>query len=266
MASSTIPIIIMIASFVIYLVFNSINERLGAFFLIVFFLFAVPNIDAIQGLFYGLTLVAVMIFAPFSRLKTNRESVTIGKKRITGVLPQLGFVILGIGIWLIMRSLQVQSPAAAIIGVPQLAIVGNLPETLKMLFAPTIIGLLGIIENLFFFTLYLILTTEAFGRFFSAIGAVSAKIPAVGRMIGVFFTSIGSGLLNKIFAGITTAVLFSLFHLSVYGLVLGALVFAVLVMSLWIISFEVFRDTTPADTSHWMWNGLIQLGRSFSIT
>lgn len=245
MDSVLIPIIIAVGSFLLYLALDSKNVLFGSAFLFIIFWFASANLDARQGFFYIIGIIFFAIFGRNTNIGLNEGSARVGEKSFGSTfLASVVMVGVGIAIYGIMRVVSGASPVgASIIGVPTLSI---LDSQLTSLFSITIIALLGVIENRAFFTLYHVIVK-------SPLGSLFGLIPFVG---GLF-----SKIADNILAIIITSVTFAFFHISVYGLNAGALVFASIIMGTWIISWLLTNRTYPADTSHALWNGIIEIGR-----
>jgi len=236
------PILALIVVLLVFIILNTIKPLLADIFIFVWFLFSIPNIEGslLTATFYGLASIFIIVIR-LSKPTFILESETInkiGKTSLAGKIPFIG-VGLGIAIFFIMRLLQGVS-ATAIIGVPSLGISGQTA-------AVTTVMLLGIVETRFFFIIY---------NIFKENKGIFLKVPILSQFLGMILV---------VLPIIMTATLFAVFHLSAYSLNISTLVFAGLVMVIWIISFVITKSDLPASVSHALWNGVVSLARVLGI-
>lgn len=225
-----IPVIIVLAILIFLNNIPKVGYLLSNVFLGVLFLFAIPNIDEKLGSYYSIMLLFIFIFS-FIKLtsapKDTSEAEVSGFK-FKDITFSLAALVIGVLIYFAMRSLQ-GSTEQSILGVPELLAVAGVTGYLM----PSLIGALGFIENRFFFGLFAIIFTFL--------------IP------------------NPIIAGIIASVLFGLFHVAAFGLAVGSIIFAILIMFIWILFFLTPFGEEPTSTSHYLWNSDIATGKVLSI-
>jgi len=236
------PILALIGVLAIFVLLDVINPLLSDIFIFFYFGWAFINIEGSTTLatFYLIAIIFVMLIR-VSKLNFALKSKTIrefGGVKLAGKIPFLG-IGLGIAIFMIMRLLQGASETA-IIGTPSLAITSPA-------FNVTTIMLLGIVETRLFFTLYNLLKENQ--------GALY-KIPLLGSVMAI---------LSPVLPIVLVSVLFSVFHITAYALSLSALLFAGMVMVLWVISFIITKSDLPANISHALWNGIVSLSKTLGI-
>lgn len=239
------PIIFFVLALIIFIILDVINPLLSDISIFLYFAWAYTNIEGSTTIatFYLIAVLFVIVVRLAQRsfsLKDHSEKpiMKLLGINLTGKLPILG-VGLGIGIFLIMRMLQGVS-TASIIGTPTLALSSDIMSVVT-------ISLLGIVETRLFFTI--------FNLFKENVG-VFTLIPFVGMFLGIF---------APVVPVIFVSVLFGIFHLTAYSLSLSAILFAVMVMVIWIISFIITKSDLPANISHYLWNGIVVLNRILGI-
>src|SRR3990167_2789986 len=244
MVSPTLAIIIVLVLYVIlYAIGRNKNiPYLADIFIFIYFLFAFINIEgsATLATFYLFAIIFVIAFeVAQSKFTVNSQQIKeIGGFKLKSKLPLIG-IGLGFGILLIMRVLQT-SVEGSIIGVPSLAITSPA-------FGVSTITLLGIVENRLFFTIYELLKANT---------QLLLAIPFIGGLLGIF---------NLILPVVLTAILFAIFHLTAYSLSVSTMIFAALVMVIWLLSYILTKSDLPANLAHGMWNGTIALGRVLGV-
>lgn len=237
MVSPIIAAILVLLAFILIDAFSPLLADISIFF---YFLFAFINISGSQPLatFYLFGSLFVILFRVIGLgLTTEDSKEPVINLKFLKNFPFLG-VGLGIAIFAAMRLLQGTAPGA-IIGVPSLAISSQV-------FSITTIMLLGVVETRMFFTLLKIADRNK--------GFILA-LPVVGAMLAVAVPILGILLV---------ALLFGIFHLTAYQSV-SSIVFAVLVMGIWIGTFLLTKSDRPANISHMLWNGSVQLNRVLGI-
>jgi len=129
-------------------------------------------------------------------------------------------ILLGLGLYSLIRIASA-SAEASILGAPTLSI---LPPDI---FMTASIGMLGVIENRFFLTLFNIL----------------------------------QGIVGMVFGALLVMVLFAMFHLFAYSLSISALIWAGIIMGLWIASYVVSQDDIVSNVSHSLHNVTVTISR-----
>ena len=214
-----------------YLIFLSLIDNLVAPELadiIIFFTFwfAYANLDkSWVATFYmfGLIFYMIMRFGSLQIKTSNQNSFDSGKatgnKKFTG----MGFVvfswIISGAVFMLMVGMQT-SQNFSILGHPSLSIASDLGKT----FAPLLSGVLGFVENKTFFTLF-----EVIRQYFG----------------------------SDILALLIVVVAFPIFHVTAYGLMFSAMIFAGIVMLIWLILYMVGLGEDPGNNSHFGWNALL---------
>ena len=239
------PILFFILALIIFIILDTINPLLSDITIFGYFLFAYTNIEGSTTIatFYLIAILFVIMVRLAKRTFSLQEHSEAPIRKIlginlTGKLPILG-VGLGIGIFLIMRLLQGVS-TASIIGTPSLAISGDVFNVIT-------ISVLGIVETRLFFTIFNLVKENV---------DIFTMIPILGVVLGV---------LAPVVPVVFVAILFGIFHLTAYGLSLSAILFAVMVMTIWILSFIITKSDLPANISHYLWNGIVVLNRLLGI-
>lgn len=244
------PIFVLIAVLAVFVVVDTIGNRLNLPFLsdvliFIYFMFAYANIESQTTLatFYLIGALFVLVVKLTERaFAVSSESISkIGGLSLKRGMP-IFMVFAGIGIFLIMKLLQGAAPTS-IVGVPSLAIASPLFSVISIM-------LLGIVETRLFFTIFNLIgktgvITEAFTR-----------IPIVGIVFAI---------LAPIMSIIVVAILFAVFHVTAYSLALSSLLFAGVVMVIWLISFIIFKSDMPASLSHALWNFSVSASRTLGI-
>lgn len=225
------PLIMVIVFFVVFLLLDSKSQVLSNIFLFGYFLWGYVNIEGSTSLatFYLFAILFVIIVnLTKQNFSIKDSSNTQGWSFKSFKIPLISFIV-GILIFAFMTLLQSKSPGA-IIGVPTLALASGT-------FYASQIGMLGIIENRLFFSVY-----ELFSLYPVTLGFLTPLVPVL-----------------------SSASIFAVFHLSAYGLALSSLLFALIVFSIWIISYIILRDDLASNLAHFLWNVSVVLGSSLAI-
>ena len=130
------------------------------------------------------------------------------------------------------------------------------------MFAPTLSGSLGIIENSAFITFLeiMILVLKSFSGIFAAIGTWVMSNPITS--IVFIIPSVLLPLIAPAVPALLTGFAFGAFHITSYSLQIAAMIWAGLIFLIWIISWWFTnKDTTPMDVAHYLWNA-INTGRA----
>lgn len=199
------------------------------FILLLMFMFIYARLDPAIGTFYTIMMLVVITYSIKNIGQTQVKSINIAGKNISGIPYILIIVLIGFLNYLIMRLLSSQA-GGFIIGVPTLAATNS--EILTS-FTPAIAGTLGFIENRFWFVIF-----DIFRKY-------------IFPFIPIIFLGPYSFLTALLFAGI----LFGLFHQIFLS---GFVIFASMVMILWILQFFLgLGDGTSF--GHFNWNGAIEI-------
>lgn len=239
-----LPLIITIAVLALFLIIDSKNPLISNVFLFMLFWFAYANMEKdVLSTFYLFGIVFVMIvtltkqrWAP-ALAGDNAGGFKIGRI----AFPVVG-ILIGVGIYIFMLLLQ-GSKTTSIIGVPALSIA----STLGGLFGPALAGILGVVENRVFFSIFELLRLAKIHFYLLPL------IPIIGPVMALALPFI------------ITCTAFALFHLSAYGVAASAFIFAFMVMGIWLGVYLVRRDDTHATISHYLWNSFISLSRSLKV-
>jgi len=242
------PLLIVIVGFVLFVLIDSVPKvgpllsTLGIFF---YYLWAYANLSASQSLatFY-LFLAIFVLLVQVTRFVTlqNSEEQKVAGFTLKGVAVNLFGVVVGVGIFFVMRFLQSGTPAA-IVGVPSLAIA-------SATFLPLTTGYLGILENRTFFAMLEILRSDFGMKLWSGIPFLGTAILLLGLAGSVAFV----------------AGAFTIYHLAAFNLAASSLLFAFVVFTLWLVFYIFLKDDSPANTSHFLWNSSIGLSRGLTIS
>ncbi len=247
MVTATAQIAVLILGFGIYFALDFFDKTstLSDTLLFVFFMFGLVTFELsiVQRVFYPIALLFSMIMKMRLDFVTNNTQIKLGSNTVAGVPFQIltfvgGFLILGF-----MFIIQKQQ-GLNIIGTPTLAIsiIQSFKDSITILFAPLSAGMLGIIENKMFLSVF-----EVLNRFKNNIFFFLGPLSVVGALF-------------------TTALLFGFFHIVAYGLNIGAVLWASSIMLIWLGTYLLLkRDSTPMDISHLGWNGILTLGKSLQI-
>lgn len=209
-------------------------------FAFIFYMFIFSNLDQSTGTFYGMMMFANIGFSIWALQGTFK----VGEKNIDGLFGLntllTSFLMLFVGVFIYYILTLIQSgTSASIIGVPGLSI------TTASISGASIAGLalVGFAENRFWFVI-----TDVMIQY------VAPLIPAFA-----FF-----GLIQVIPVGVS-AIVFGIFHFTAYSGAIGTIIWASLVMSIWLIIalFTPFEEAT--NWSHYIWNAVVGLKRSLSI-
>lgn len=258
------PLFFGIGIIVIFLLLDSI-PKFGFFishtFLGVLFLFTSANYSAEVGTFYSIMILLTFVFGIVNKIFQPEEVTSISLFGFK--LNRLGVILFGVGIgvamFFIINAIFFRNPEAAIFGVPKtLAATGNLKNM-----GPALTGMLGIVENRFFFGLYLMLK-----RFSKVIITSSLGLfPIVGQA-SLPFVAVIIPLIPIILipAG------FALFHLTAYGVAIGNLIFAAVAMLFMILVFDppvankkALSGELAPNIFHFVHNFVVTLGRGLQI-
>ena len=230
-----IELIITLAVLIIYLIVDSKSPIISNVFVFLVFLFALANTpERSLSSFYLFGILFVMIVS-FTKMKW-RPQVSGEDKRSKFMLPVVGIAI-GIGIFIFMRLLQSRS-TASIIGVPSLSVSTQIGKYA----APALIGILGIVENRVFFSIYELL-----------------------KMSKMWFTIPILIFLGPVVPTLLTAIGFAIFHISAYNLALSSMIFAAMVFALWLIVYEWRDDDVAPNIAHYLWNSIIKLSQTLKV-
>ena len=240
----------MIVLLVVFLIFFWADARaslLSDMLLFLFFLWGMVAFDLtpIQASFYPIALLFYLIYKFRLGFKTNAKSGGIGNFQYKGVGFQIFTIVVGLGILSYMYFVESLN-TLSVVGVPTLAIStgAGFKSAVTLMFAPTISASLGIIENRLFFTIF-----KVFSMFKEVIFFPLVAVPG----LIVFGPAILTGLI------------FGFFHVIAYSVSVLNILWASSIMVLWIGTFILLQDDTPANTSHYWWNGTKTISDALQI-
>ncbi len=224
-----------------FVLFDILGSFYSTWYLLVYFLiaFALQEGGKIPT-FYAIMLLGILIFALFKYIKLEEEvaDVNLEGNMFSNYKGYLISAIIGVGIYLAMTFLQ-SGREGAIIGVPALAIGANLSLASVVLLAP--------VENRFFIGL------------FELLKVVYQKI----SMLPIFiFLAPMTALVLPL---VSSALLFSIFHLAAYDLRIVNLIFAFSVMLIWFVSYIALKNTIAMDFAHSLWNFSVRAGKLVAV-
>ena len=226
------PILILIAGLLVLVYLGTLpkGRLLQSITLLVLFMFAIPNLNATQGMFYSIMAVSVLIFSILG-LHKDLDKKQQKNKKFKGMFLQMGIGIAFIGVMFLFQN----RAGGQILGVP-----GALGIATTM--SPLLISSLGYLENNFFFGLINLIQERIF--------------PFIALPFIVMF--------SFILPIIVVAGLFAMFHLTAYSLSLGLMGFAFLIFILWGALAE-FGYSEAANIAHYLWNGIVTVGMFTAI-
>lgn len=237
-------ITLLIASLVIYILLKSKSTILADAYLFILFIFAFLLTDKTFSMFYLMVfMIAIVLDLAVNTIDANKGngSTSLGSYKVSGFQQTLLFVGIGVvmyGIILTMGSFA----GGKILGAPNLQVtsVAQLAQASK----PTFEASLGIIENRVAFVFFLLLD------------ATGHLIPFLGWLFRVFIIALPMVLIG---------LLMGLFHVVAYGINAGLIVWAAFAFMLFIASYFIFKNSLPADISHYINNATVSLSRQLAI-
>jgi len=240
--SVTTATTIMVGSFLIYLILRSINFYLGAFYLLILFIFAYIITDKQFSAFYMLLFIIALIIdlaiKGFSVVPANQTSLLgMNFKGFTMIIAML---IFGLALYVLINVISARV-GGNIVGAPTLQVTTNqIAQNLR----PTFVSHLGIIENYFAFVSFELL------NFFGVM------IPLVG---------VAFNLVPYILPVILVGLLMGIFHVAAYSVAFSLLLWASFAFMMFIISYIITKDSLPADFAHFLNNGIIDIARPLAL-
>ena len=229
-------ITIMILSFLAYVILRSINHIIADVYLFILFIFAFVVGSKEFSVFYLLLFIISIVID----LAVSKFEIGTGAK--TGFIQTVIALAVGLGLYLIITLISVRV-GGNIIGAPEIAISSTSQIAQNM--RPTFVGMLGIIENRIAFA------------FFEVLNLFGIMIP----IIGVAFN-----LIPYIIPVITIGLVMGTFHVTAYSVAFSLLIWASIAFMLFIASYVIMnRDSLPADFSHFLNNGILDLNRGLAI-
>ena len=238
--SPIVPVVIVAIIIFLLGAIPKVGSLIQNIFLLILFLFAIPNLEKDLGTFYAIMIVAVLVFTALRIGVKDIQEVSEGPGFLRGrgiKIPILA-VVMGFLFFLLLKFLVSANQGASIIGTPSLAI-----GSLNFMNA-SLIAALGIVEQRFFLAIY-----NVYKLFIKPIldGIIT---PILSFVIGVASVSI----------------MFAVFHLQAYQLAIGSLIFAFIFMGLSILAFEIpFIGEEPSSFGHYFHNASVSLSRTLSI-
>ena len=268
-----LQITILVIIFALLLLADIRSPLLSAGLLFFFFMWGALMFDytAEQKLFYPIGIVFFLAVrsnmgsGKSGGLQTNQSSHDFNGSEPGGVFSGLKYhmlgIALGLGMIVAMYALSVQK--GQFLGVAQLSVAGSgVSSWITAQFAPAVSMALGFIENRMFITLLalLVLVKDPLMALFKAI---------LGNPLTGFVTALLIPLLIPLAFAlpvVLASVAFGLFHMMAYNMMWNYIIWAALVMGMWIGSYYLTgKDTTAMDTSHGGWNGYVTAKQSVSL-
>lgn len=255
----TLQIIITLLVFIILLVADMHDWRLSAGLLFMFFAFGLLAFDITdkQAIFYALGIVFFMATkaAMERKLQTNADGVDLkefgSKGLISGFKYHMLSIMIGLGMLLVMFYMT--KSKGQFLGVAPLSISsGGIGAWLTVQFAPAISLALGFIENRMFIALLNLLTLSQ---------DILVKMFSLIPFLGVILAGLAFSM-----PVILTCLTFGIFHIVAYAIVWKLIIWASMIMFMWIISYYLTgKDTTAMDTAHGGWNGWLTTKDTLAI-
>lgn len=239
--------LVVLAVFIVYILLYSLNPLYVNILLAMVFVWAYPNLSDRQAGYYLILLILVFIFGFINRfyeVDQERKGSLFGA-RFLGFQWVFVNVLVGGAVLVIMAFLQGRS-TGAILGVATLSVAA--PSSVSSTLGPSIVGLLGLIENRFLFSLVDILRV-----FWLEITGVLAP---VGVLLAV---------VSPVAVVVLASLFFAVLHVTAYSFVAINLIFAFIVAAIWIVSYLALRNSIVADVSHLLWNAFTRLGKELKI-
>lgn len=243
-----IQILIGIAVFIILLLSDAYHPLLCSVLLLFFYLWGFIAFDYTveQKIFYPLgilTYIAIRGYPGFS-FKTNATSIDLNGQQQGGVISGLKYHMFSIviGIIMLIMMFMLGSSKGEFLGVAPLAMGAvGFKAWVTSAFAPAISLSIGFIENRLFIALFNVL---------------NLILP---------FIAIFVGPIAFLFPLIITSGAFAIFHVVAYAVKWKLMMFAMIVMAMWLLAYLKFQDITHMDVSHGFWNGWLTSKETLSI-
>lgn len=250
----TIPILVAIAVFIILIVSDIISPLLSATLLFMFYMWAFIAFDLTmtQKVFYPLGILFFLALRANmgNMLETNQNSHDFNGWKFSGFKYHL--MTIGVGLVLLFLMFTISSQKGQFLGVATLSIsTSGFSMMMTKIFAPAISIALAFIENRMFiaFLLALLLAKNPIKQFVSSIPVVNILTPFASALPVVL-----------------TCFTFGIFHVIAYYVQWSLIIWASLIMGLWIASYYFTgKDTTAMDTAHGGWNGLLTVRQLSSV-
>ncbi|MFC1591697.1 hypothetical protein ACFL43_04160 [Thermodesulfobacteriota bacterium] len=247
----TLQIIIAIAVFLIFLWADTIHPLFSSGMLFFLYLWGALVFDftTIQKVFYpiGLLFYIACKGYPGFNLPTNATRTDVNGKEKGGVISggkyHLFSILIGVAMLVIMFA--ITSQKGQFLGVAPLAISSaGFGAWATAQFAPAISLSLGFIENRMFISLLNILLLPS---------VILSLVPFVSLF--AFLAPV-----------LVTAIAFGLFHIIAYKVAWSMIIWASVIMGMWIMSYYMTgEDTTAMDVSHGAWNGILTSKETLSV-
>lgn len=263
----TTQFVILILVFLIFIVLDSFKPILANTLLFLLFLWAMVTFElsTIQLVFYPVAFLFALWLQDKVSLKTHADSVDIAPGKPGGLVKGIIFHLftIGVGIALIAIMFFMTSAKGQFLGVATLSVAGaTFTKQATLLFAAAISGALGIIENrmilgvmkAFMDSIDIWPTIFGFG-----LKAIS-MIPFIGPFLVILpsmVVALIAGAFLPFMPFAVASLIFGLFHLVAYKISFGLVIWASLIMALWIVSYFITgKDDTAMNTAHYGWNGI----------
>ncbi len=255
-----------VSIFLVYTGLNIVTPLLSRILIFLLFLWAIPTFGLSQGgqwVFYSLAFLFGLYLMDKTGLQTESDRVDINGQKQGGLLRGVTYHIftIGIGIFLIFIIHVISSSKGQFLGVAALSMAAtdSFLANLQLTLAPAMSGALRIIENLLILGVMKALIID--GKFIVQglmfMLKLLVMIPFIGWVfaIPIAFFSMLFGVLIPVTPFLLAAIIFGMFHLAVYKVLISLIIWASMIMILWIVSYYLTgQDSTAMDTSHYGWN------------
>lgn len=269
----TIPIIIALVFFVILLVADIIHPMVNAalLFFSYMFVFVAFDLTLAQKIFYPIGILFWMAARANleGKLQTNANSHDFNGSKPQGFYSGIQYhavsIIVGIG----MLGMMFVISAIKGVGLKVVPLAVSSDGGLSLmteLCGPALSMSIGFIENRMFISLLvmLMLSKDHLAAFPEVLAGMVSVIPILGQFLGLFIMLLVPLVIVMPIA--LTALAFGVFHLVAYAMVWKLVLWAALIMLMWIVSYYLTgRDTTAMDTAHGSWNTIVTAQQALSI-
>ena len=230
--------VIFITAFLLYLIFRFYaGQILADFFLLSIFVFyAVFNPQV--GIFYlVIALIAIVFDLAVKAISTEPAQSAFGFKGFGLIAMQIG---VGIALYALITAISV-AKGGNIVGAPTLQVTtSQIGQNMR----PTIVSLLGIIENR-----YAIIGFNLLMLFGLAIPILNILIQAIPALIP-------AGIMGFVMAS---------YHVIAYSVAFSLLIWAMLAFMLFLLVYFIMKDSLSSDVAHIFNNFFIDIARPLAL-
>ena len=213
-------------------------------FLLFVFLYAEPNIVEDVSVYYIVGMLSFVFLQDKVLQATKSKRDALGMENVSGIgQEEVIKVMLGVLILVTIWWMSVYSGMISVFGVPTLS-VSSTSDSM-----PTIVGLLGMVENRMFIVLYEILAL-----------LVIVSFPILTAVLGPMASLLKLPYVPQIMSAVTTAFIFGRFHQSLFDI--SAMIWASMSMLLFIGGYVIAKSFIPSDTAHFWWNWKVRASTS----